>query len=159
MTLPRENFPSHSLSCSMNNRQRGITAASYELRTKREFTHGGDEAVQRLSPLCVLDCDWTEVVAEPDGRYDSPRVAVSHVLLRRTEKEGFSVFVPVQPVNPSLSSATTTAPESSRSDKVTQTSYMIHFKRIRTNETMWSVKSLYLHPEHRRSSWTPSASR
>lgn len=44
-------------------------------------THRGDEAVERLSSLCVLDGDGTQVVAEPDGGDDPARVAVSHVLL------------------------------------------------------------------------------
>lgn len=47
--------------------------------------HRGDEAVQGLPPLCVLDRDWAEVVSEPDGRDDPARVAVGHVLLHRRE--------------------------------------------------------------------------
>lgn len=43
--------------------------------------HRGDEAVERLPPLRVLDRDWTEVVSEPDGRDDPARVAVSDVFL------------------------------------------------------------------------------
>lgn len=49
--------------------------------SRGELTHCCDEAVEGLSPLRVLDCDWTEVVSEPDGRDDPARVAVSNVLL------------------------------------------------------------------------------
>lgn len=44
-------------------------------------THRGDEPVQGLSSLCVLDRDGAEVVSEPDGRDDAARVAIGDVLL------------------------------------------------------------------------------
>lgn len=67
---------------------------------KAEFPHRGDESVQRLPPLCVLDSDWTQVVSEPDGRDDPACVAVSDVLLCGRQKRracrknycGFRVF-------------------------------------------------------------------
>lgn len=46
-------------------------------------THRGDEPVQRLPSLCVLDRDGAEVIAEPDGGDDAARVAVGNVLLGR----------------------------------------------------------------------------
>lgn len=49
--------------------------------------HRGDEAVQRLPPLGVLDRDWAEVVSEPDGRDDAARVTVGDVLLHRERKK------------------------------------------------------------------------
>lgn len=55
--------------------------------------HRGDEAVQGLPPLGVLDRDWAEVVSEPDGRDDPARVAVGDVLLQRERKK--SVREPV----------------------------------------------------------------
>lgn len=45
-------------------------------------TYCGDEPVQRLPSLCVLDCDGAEVIAEPDGGDNSARVAVGNVLLQ-----------------------------------------------------------------------------
>lgn len=45
------------------------------------FTHSCDEAVEGLSPFRVLDCDWTEIVSEPDGRDDPARVAVGNIFL------------------------------------------------------------------------------
>ncbi len=55
--------------------------------TRGQFTHCCDEAVEGLSPLRVLDCDWTEVVSEPDGRDDPARVAVSNIFLCEVEKK------------------------------------------------------------------------
>lgn len=46
-----------------------------------EFTHSCDEAVKRLPPLCVLDCDRTEVVSEPDCWNNSACVAISNIFL------------------------------------------------------------------------------
>lgn len=46
-----------------------------------QATHRGDESVQRLPSLCVLDRDGAEVVAEPDCRDDAARVAVGDVFL------------------------------------------------------------------------------
>lgn len=51
-------------------------------------THRGDEPVQGLPSLCVLDRDGAEVVAEPDGRDDAARVAVGDVLLEREKRRG-----------------------------------------------------------------------
>lgn len=50
-------------------------------------THRGDEPVQRLPSLCVLDRDGAEVIAEPDGRDDAAGVAVGDVLLGRRKRE------------------------------------------------------------------------
>lgn len=49
--------------------------------------HRGDEPVQGLPPLRVLDRDGAEVVSEPDGRDDPARVAVGDVLLHREGKK------------------------------------------------------------------------
>lgn len=51
------------------------------------LTHRCDEAIERLPPLCVFDCDGTEVISEPDGWNDPARVAVSNVFLRGMEEE------------------------------------------------------------------------
>lgn len=45
-------------------------------------TYCGDEPVQRLPSLCVLDCDGAEVIAEPDGGDNAASVAVGNILLR-----------------------------------------------------------------------------
>lgn len=53
------------------------------------LTDRRDEAIERLPPLCVLDCDWTEVVSEPDRRNYSARVTVGNILLcRNRDKSG-----------------------------------------------------------------------
>lgn len=44
-------------------------------------TYRGDEPVQRLPSLCVLDRDGAKVIAEPDGRDDASCMAVGYVLL------------------------------------------------------------------------------
>lgn len=44
-------------------------------------TDCGDEPVQRLPSLCVLDCDGAEVIAEPDGGDNAASVAVGNILL------------------------------------------------------------------------------
>lgn len=44
-------------------------------------TYRGDEPVQRLPSLRVLDRDGAKVIAEPDGRDDPSCVAVGYVLL------------------------------------------------------------------------------
>lgn len=44
-------------------------------------TDRGDEPIQRLPPLCVLDCDGAEVIAEPDSGDDTACVAVGDILL------------------------------------------------------------------------------
>lgn len=44
-------------------------------------THCGDEPVQWLPSLCVLDRDGAEVIAEPDGRDDAACVAIGDILL------------------------------------------------------------------------------
>lgn len=44
-------------------------------------TYCGDEPVEWLPSLCVLDCDGAEVIAEPDGGDNAARVAVGDVLL------------------------------------------------------------------------------
>lgn len=56
------------------------------------FTHTGDEAVKGLPPLCVLDCDWTEVVSKPDGRDDPARVAVRNIFLQKERVVHISVL-------------------------------------------------------------------
>lgn len=50
------------------------------------LTHRCDEAIEGLPPLRVFDCDWTEVISEPDGWDDPARVAVSNVFLWGTEE-------------------------------------------------------------------------
>lgn len=45
-------------------------------------TYCGDEPVQRLPSLCVLDRDGAEVIAEPDGGDNAAGVAVGNVLLQ-----------------------------------------------------------------------------
>lgn len=55
-------------------------------KSRWEGTHCCDEAVEGLSPLRILDCDWTEVVSEPDGGDDPARVAVRNVFLCGTEE-------------------------------------------------------------------------
>lgn len=52
------------------------------------LTHRGDEPVQRLTSLRVLDRDGAKVIAEPDGRDDAARMAVGYVLLRWGRREG-----------------------------------------------------------------------
>ena len=56
-------------------------------RRRRPPTHRGDEPVQRLPSLRVLDRDGAQVVAEPDGGDDAARVAVGDVLLQRNERK------------------------------------------------------------------------
>ena len=63
----------------------GLRPAS---RRQRLPTHRGDEPVQRLPSLRVLDRDGAQVVAEPDGGDDAARVAVGNVLLWRKERKG-----------------------------------------------------------------------
>ena len=57
------------------------------MKSRWEGTHCCDEAVEGLSPLRILDCDWTEVVTEPDGGDDPARVAVRNVFLCGMEEE------------------------------------------------------------------------
>lgn len=51
-------------------------------------THRGDEPVQRLPSLRVLDRDGAKVIAEPDGGDDAARMAIGYVLLRWRRREG-----------------------------------------------------------------------
>lgn len=51
--------------------------------------HRGDEPIQRLPPLCVLDRDGAEVIAEPDSGDDTACVAVGDILLGYRRKVGW----------------------------------------------------------------------
>lgn len=69
--------------------------------------HRGDEAVQGLPPLCVLDCDWAEVVSEPDGRDDPARVTVGNVLLHQERKKSVRELVVLLEAFPRIDTVTT----------------------------------------------------
>lgn len=63
------------------------------LRNNVCLSYSCDEAVERLSPLGVFHCDWTQIVTEPNCWDDAACVTVSHVFLTKYNKQKIDLVI------------------------------------------------------------------